>query len=164
MKTKGLAGDQLRDAYIARVERDVMESSIWSHEGRHAIDKKYGHWITSPELEFRAKLSQLQFAPSPLHAIVDIAGSGNPEFGDTPHGKANRRIAQALFDWMKAHNAQINGLDASKPLMLQLDKLTDDQVRAFTFIRPDVVPRCIDNIPNWCSPGRGIDQPIQLCP
>ena len=130
LKTKGLAGDQLRDAYIARVERDVMESSIWSHEGRHAIDKKYGHWITSPELEFRAKLSQLQFAPSPLHAIVDIAGSGNPEFGDTPHGKANRRIAQALFDWMKTHAAQINGLDASRPLMLQLDKLTDDQVRA----------------------------------
>lgn len=129
LKRSGLAGDALRTAFIAREERDTFDSSIWAHEGRHAIDKKYDH-LNSPELEFRAKLSQLEFAPSPKHALIDIAGGGNPDWGDTPHGKANRRVAQALFNWMKAHATEIAGVDESKPLMLQLDKLTDDQLRA----------------------------------
>jgi len=130
LKRGGANGDALRTAFIARDERDEFESSIWAHEGRHAIDKKYDHLRDSAELEYRAKLSQLEFAPSARHAIIDIAGGGNPDWGDTPHGKANRRIAQALFVWMKAHTAEIAGVDASKPLMLQLDKLTEDQLRA----------------------------------
>jgi len=119
-----------RDAFIARVERDTFESSIWAHEGRHAIDKKVDASLRSAELEYRAKLSQLQFAPSPRHALIDIGGVGTPESAETPHGIANRRVAQAMNDWMKAHVSEINGVDRSKPLMLQLDKLTDAQIRA----------------------------------
>jgi hypothetical protein len=130
LKRNGLAGQALRNAFIARLERDTFESSIWAHEGRHAIDKKHDHLTSSPELEFRAKLSQLEFAPSARHAVIDIGGAGNPEFADTPHGKANRRLAQTLAAWMKDHIAEINTVDTSKPLMLQLDKLTEDQLRA----------------------------------
>src|ERR1051326_2430980 len=128
LKRAGLAGDALRSAFIARGERDPFESSIWAHEGRHAIDKKLDGSLRSAELEYRAKLSQMQFAPR--HALIDIAGAGTPEFGDTPHGIANRRVAQAINDWMKAHVEEINGVDRSKPLMLQLDKLSDAQIRA----------------------------------
>jgi len=119
-----------RSAFIARVERDTFESSIWAHEGRHAIDKKVDGSLRPPELEYRAKLSQLQFAPSTRRALIDIGGNGTPEFGDTPHGIANRRVAQAIADWMKAHVDEINGVDRTKPLMLQLDKLSDAQIRA----------------------------------
>jgi hypothetical protein len=130
LKRAGLAGDTLRDAFIARVERDTFESSIWAHEGRHAIDKNINRWMTSPELEYRAKLSQLEFAPSARHALIDIGGNGNVEFGDTPHGKGNRRVANDLAQWMRAHAGEIKDADKSKPLMLQLDKLNDDQIRA----------------------------------
>jgi hypothetical protein len=130
LKRAGLSGDALRDAFIARVDRDTFESSIWAHEGRHAIDKNITRWMASPELEYRAKLSQLEFAPSPRHALIDIGGNGNVEFGDTPHGKGNRRVANDLAQWMRAHAGEIKDVDKSKPLMLQLDKLTDDQIRA----------------------------------
>ncbi|HKO54474.1 MAG TPA: hypothetical protein VJ276_01270 [Thermoanaerobaculia bacterium] len=128
LERQGLTGDALRDAFLARVRSDVFESSIWAHEGRHAIDQKDGI-KDSPELEFRAKLSEVALGPAPRKALTGGIISG--EIGSaTPHGKANKRIAEGLVAWMKAHAAQIQGLDANAPLLPQLDKLTDEQLRA----------------------------------
>ncbi|MBV8517416.1 MAG: hypothetical protein JO197_08445 [Acidobacteria bacterium] len=129
LHAKGLAGDALRDAFLARVRDDVFASSIWAHEGRHAIDHKYDHLDDSEELEFRAKLSEVALAPSPRRALSGgILGGGVG--ANTPHGKANHRIGEGLVAWMKAHAREIAGLDAAKPLLPQLDKLTDAQLRA----------------------------------
>lgn len=128
LKAQGLEGDALRDAFLARVNKDVFDSSIWAHEGRHAIDMKDGI-KSSPELEFRAKLSEVALGPAPRKALTGGIISG--DIGtDTPHGKANKRIAEGLVAWMKGHAGEIPRLDASAPLLPQLDKLTDEQLKA----------------------------------
>ncbi|MBV9497278.1 MAG: hypothetical protein JOZ54_23785 [Acidobacteria bacterium] len=135
LKAKGLTGDALRDAFLARAWSDVFESSIWAHEGRHAIDQKEGI-TSSPELEFRAKLSEVALGPAPRKAL--IGGILGGDIGsDTPHGKANKRIAEGLVEWMKTHAGEIAELDTKAPLLPQLDKLTDEQLRnAFRSMDP----------------------------
>lgn len=130
LRVQGLTGRQLQIAFLAEYDRAGQESSIFAHEGRHAIDKKgWFSWLTSDaEREYRAKLSEVVFAPEPrlgLGAIIDA------NIGDsTPHGRANLRVMQGLVQWMEAHGAEIRGLDRSLPALPQLDKLTDDQLRA----------------------------------
>jgi hypothetical protein len=135
LKAQGLEGDALRDAFLARANKDVFDSSIWAHEGRHAIDLKDGI-KDSPELEFRAKLSEVALGPSPRKSLTGGIISGDIG-SDTPHGKANKRVAEGLVAWMKAHAGEIAGLDTGAPLLPQLDKLTDGQLRdAFRSMDP----------------------------
>jgi hypothetical protein len=126
LRASGLAGDALRDAFVAKLTTDQFETSIWAHEGRHAIDKKYDRFA-SPELEFRAKLSEVVIGPAPRRAIDSISFELPPT---SPHGIANRRIGAALAQWMKLHAKEIAGLDVARPMLTQVEKLTDDQMRA----------------------------------
>jgi hypothetical protein len=127
LKAKGLAGDALRSAFLGRARDDLFASSILAHEGRHAIDHKEGI-KDSAELEFNAKLSEVAFAPSPRRAVISgILVNLDPS---SPHGKANRRIFKGLSEWMHTHAGEIAGLDTSKPLLAQFDKLTDEHMRA----------------------------------
>ncbi len=100
-----------------------------SSKAQPEIEEGWFSWLTSDaEREFRAKLSEVAFAPEPrlaLGAIIDT------NIGDsTPHGRANLRIMQGLVQWIAAHAAEIRGFDLSRPALPQLDKLTDDQLRA----------------------------------
>jgi hypothetical protein len=127
LKAKGLTGDALRSAFLARAGDDLFASSILAHEGRHAIDHTLGI-KDSTELEFNAKLSEAAFAPAPRRAV--ISGTFVNLDPASPHGKANRRIFEGVSAWMRTHASEIGGLDVSKPLLAQFDKLTDDQIRA----------------------------------
>jgi hypothetical protein len=134
LRASGLAGDALRDAFVARLTRDEFETSIWAHEGRHAIDKKFDGLTRSDELEFRAKLSEVALGPAPRRAIGSIAADLP---ATTSHGAANRRIGAALTAWMKAHGSEIAGLDAARPMLLQVETMTDEQLRrAFRSMDP----------------------------
>ena len=136
LDAKALRGTAKRNAFVARVTHDVFEASIWAHEGRHAIDKKH-HFVKegdSAELEFRAKLSEVALAPSPREAINAISYSGA---ATTPHGAANRRIGGLLTQWMRDHADRIVGIDTARPMLLQVDKLIDEQLRdAFRSMDP----------------------------
>ncbi|MBN1568697.1 MAG: hypothetical protein JXA73_12690 [Acidobacteria bacterium] len=132
LKASGLTGKQLQIAFLSEYDRAIQESTIFAHEGRHAIDQQPGPFniasSKSEELEFRAKLSQVAFAPEPrliLGSIIDA------NIGDsTPHGQANLRIMKELVPWMSKHSKEIQGFDGLSPILPQLDKLTDDQLRA----------------------------------
>ena len=128
LESKGLAGDALRDAFLARVEHEQFTSSIVLHEGRHAIDLAAGEKHRTWELEYRAKLSGIALAPAPresLQGVLDFDIGG-----DSPHGKANEKLARGLVEWMTKNRAAIAGLDATRPMLPQVDKLTDEQMRA----------------------------------
>ena len=86
--------------------------------------------------EYRAKLSEVAFAPSPRLAL--IGGILSPNIGDeTSHGQANLRVVRDLVTWMGDHASEIDGLDRSQPLLPQLDLLTDEQIRdAFRSLDP----------------------------
>ena len=117
-----------RDAFLARVEKDEFTSSIVLHEGRHAIDGasrvRYAPW----EREYRAKLSEIALAPAPREALAGILGYEIG--GDAPHPKANAKLATELAAWMDAHRGEIKDYDASLPPLPQIDRLSDEQIRA----------------------------------
>lgn len=105
---------------------------ILAHEGRHLFDlKDKPGGYSGAELEFRAKCSEVVFAPDPL-LLVGVGDVFCPNIGreDNSHGSANTRVMKLLLDWMQSHGAEVAGLDSSRPLLPQFDKLTDDQMRA----------------------------------
>lgn len=134
LRAAGLAGMELEAAFQRAYGTAIQESSIFAHEGRHAIDRALGRF-DAEELEYRAKLSEVAFAPRPRLALHGIISS---TLGDrTPHGRANERALTGVLAWMQAHAEEIAGLDASAPLLPQMPLLTDAQLRqAFAWQDP----------------------------
>lgn len=55
----------------------------------------------------------------------------HPNLGDaTPHGRANARVLRGVVGWMRQHAGEVPALDPARPLLLQLGRLSDDQLRA----------------------------------
>ena len=127
LRAQNASGDALREAFLARAEANEFDYSILLHEGRHAIDAASGAKFDTWELEYRAKLSQVALSDAPRPAIAsvveDVVG------GDSPHGKANERLLTEVSAWMRTHAAEIAGLEPSAPILPQLDKLSDAQIR-----------------------------------
>jgi len=118
----------LKACFIAAYEEAVLQTSIFIHEGRHVLDKREftgAQELPSEELEFRAKLSELEFSPSPRLEIGSVFSE--LQNADTPHGKAAHRLVQGLLDWAVAHAAEIKGFDPQRPLQPQLVLLTNEQ-------------------------------------
>ena len=104
--------------------------SIYIHEGRHALDHqefKGDHALQGPELEFRAKLSEIELATYPRMPLNNILSADIGD--DTAHGVADARIMTGLTAWIEAHKAQVSGYDPAVPAAEQIDKLSDDQMR-----------------------------------
>lgn len=57
------------------------------------------------------------------------------------HGRANKRFRVLLVDWMTAHADQIIGLDQKRPLIMQVDLLSEAQlvqlVKAADSMKPE---------------------------
>jgi hypothetical protein len=107
-----------------------IESSIILHEGRHILDQaeyKGPQALSEAELEFRAKLSEIGYTETPRIALSYILQIGLP--AGTSHGDANRRIVSLYVAWIKQNREKIAGLDNSQPPALEIDKLTDAQLR-----------------------------------
>jgi hypothetical protein len=98
------------------------------HEGRHAIDGMLGHSgkVEQPVLEYNAKLSELALTAYPRIALGNM--SHNLE-GEGPHDKAGAKLFDDYRKWMEANTDQIIGYDPAVPVLAQLDKLTDNQIR-----------------------------------
>jgi hypothetical protein len=128
LRARGLSGRALEAAFVAELGRADQESSIFAHEGRHAIDARFFPGLRATEQEYRAKLSEIAFAPHPRLALAGIL---SPNTGDaTPHGQANERVMVGLHQWMRQHQSEIAGLNPQQPLLPQLPLLTDEQLRA----------------------------------
>ncbi len=127
LRRSGLSGTALQRAFVREYGKAVDESSIFAHEGRHAIDKTLHVADSSAKnLEYQAKLSEMAFAPLPRLAL---AGIFNSNLGDeTSHGIANAKVLVGLLDWMRHHGFS-EGAD-ELPLPLRIPTLTDSQLRA----------------------------------
>ncbi len=123
---EGYTGPEVQSEFVKRIDDAHWRSDIWAHEGRHVMDNRLGV-SDGAELEFRAKLSQVAFAPMPRLAFNSIF---TPEIGSgTPHGEANLRIVKNIVKWMRANANNIENLDPAKPLLPQFDLLTDQQMK-----------------------------------
>lgn len=157
LRRAGLSGVALEADFKREVGKALVESSIFAHEGRHAIDNGLGVQLSlmlrrvwrvatrfllagrgheapglplegPADLEYRAKLSEVAFAPRPRLALGGIISANAGD--ETPHGKANLRLLEGLHGWMREHAAEIGGLHESAPLLPQLPLLTDAQLKA----------------------------------
>jgi hypothetical protein len=131
VKNKAGDGADLRRAFLDEYWRGSFQQSILAHEGRHALDQKLVTGLmrlSDSNLEYRAKLSELALADYPRLALLSIndstIGSGNA------HGKANEKVLRAYVEWMRTNSGRIDGFDPALPLLVQVDRLTDEQIRA----------------------------------
>jgi hypothetical protein len=127
----GLRGMELNIAFIDEILRLTVASTVFAHEGRHAIDQLYFpeefKTMSDDERELRAKFSEVIYSLDPKMAFTgSILGSDLDEH--TNHGKANKRFRVIIVDWMNAHQSEIEGLDKNVPLLMQFDLLTDQQL------------------------------------
>lgn len=108
----------------------MIQHSITIHEGRHALDKaQYGEkGLSNPELEYRAKLSELELADYPRMGLSNMMASDIAD--GSPHGDANARIFSGFIDWMGKNQAAVAGFDWKVAELEQVDKLTDEQIRS----------------------------------
>jgi hypothetical protein len=128
LTARGLSGTLLRETFVTTFANALAESAIFAHEGRHAIDARLIPGEDAAEKEFRAKLSEVVFAPVTRLALGAIV---SPNSGDaTPHGKANARVLTGVLAWMRTHAAEITGLNRTLPLQPQFTLLTDEQIKA----------------------------------
>ncbi len=127
LRDNGYQGEQLRLKFMQEIRSAVRESSIFAHEGRHAIDNRAGE-ASSDELEYTAKLAEVAFAPEPRLTFGGIfaANIGDP----TSHGQANLKVVKGVVAWMQQHQNEINGFDAGRPVLPQFDLLSDTQMRS----------------------------------
>jgi hypothetical protein len=124
-------GGDLRCAFLAEYWRASFQQSIFVHEGRHALDRTLVRGLArlwDSDLEYRAKLSELALADYPRLALFNI--DAETIGGDSAHGKANARVLQGYVDWMSTHTAEIAGYDPKRPPLVQIDRLSDGQLRA----------------------------------
>ncbi len=131
LRAQGYVGTDLCLAFVSEFLRIKTESSIFAHEGRHAIDQAFFPWRShlwsAAETEFRAKLSEVAFAPDPKFALVGILSDRNVA-GRSAHSIANLRMKTILLNWMEQHSREIQGLDRSRPLLPQLDLMTNEHI------------------------------------
>jgi hypothetical protein len=123
-------GADKSDAAFARAWREQeVDRSILVHEGRHVLDQAFyaSKPLGTPELEFRAKLSELRLGRFPRAAFANI----NTEMsGDgSPHEVSNKRILAAYVGWIEKNSARLPGYAPATPAMLQIHLLTDQQIR-----------------------------------
>jgi len=128
LRKQGLEGEELHLAFLAEFERSRQESSIFAHEGRHAIDQAMGTKTRSAwKTEYYAKLSQAVFTTDPRLSVLTVLDTGLGT--QTGHGQANLRIVKNVVKWMKRHRKEIPRLDRARPLLPQFDLLSDEQIR-----------------------------------
>jgi hypothetical protein len=124
------SGPDLRRAFLQEYWRAMVQDSIVTHEGRHAVDKGLLWWwsrLDDAELEFRAKAAQLALSDYPRLALVNIDDATIG--GDSAHGEANGRMMKALAAWIAKHPREVRGFDPRLPPMVQIDRLSDAQLR-----------------------------------
>ena len=128
-----------RRAFLAEYSRANLDQSITKHEGRHAIDEALGisAKVEQGVLEYQAKLSELALTDYPRMALHNM----NRELeGDSPHDRAGAKIFDQYRQWIDAHPDQVIGYDRTLPALVQLDKLSDDQISE--------IARSLDPLPN----------------
>jgi len=134
MKAAGEADDD--NAFQGRYWRALVGATITIHEGRHVLDQvQYTgeQALPSEELEYRAKLSELQFGEYPRLSLSKMV---NGQIGgESNHGKANTRILKEIGLWIEGNAATVEGFDAKRPVLTQIDKLSDKQMRIFACSR-----------------------------
>jgi hypothetical protein len=130
LQSLNLEGEKLRTAFIKTLMEYDNRHNYW-HEGRHNLDADLHSSIfhNHDSYEYWAKLSQISFANLPSFEL-ERAFNYNPKTGPNDgHTGADAKIVTEYYNWMNTHKNEIKGLDTKRPLLCQVDLLTEDQIR-----------------------------------
>jgi hypothetical protein len=128
--SEGLRGNELKLAFLSSYKNFNIEASIFAHEGRHSIDKKYFPikfimW-SSDKKEYHAKLSELVFAPEPRLRLANMVNGIGESSG---HELANKKIVETAVNWIKNNKAMIDGYSDTKSEFSQIYLLKNEQIK-----------------------------------
>jgi hypothetical protein len=127
-QSRATTADEAKRLFLADYSRANLDQSIRVHEGRHAIDNSLGlkDNVDQAVLEYQAKLAELALTAYPRMAFRNMNRSLE---GEGPHDRGGARVFAEFKSWMEAHPDRIVGYDPAVPVLAQLDKLTDGQMR-----------------------------------
>jgi len=110
-----------------------FDVSYLKHETQHLADFERFPGLSSAELEYRAKLTELAFASNTLRRLLDdfsAKGAPNP---DSPHAEANWRVVRAVHEVLygKAPVGAVNwaAVDIGRVNRVARQLLAEDTVR-----------------------------------
>lgn len=125
LKNAGLKNAELKMAFI-QYYSDYMHHATLIHEARHSIDKRIGGFNAN-QMEYRAKLAEVALSRRPLFTFAaQVLRSESP---NASHGMANSDLVRDMVKWMRKNSHQIEGFQKEVPAILQVDKLTNQQVK-----------------------------------
>lgn len=123
-------------------DTEAFEVSYLKHESRHLADFEQFPALSSSDLEYRAKLTELAFANRTMRRLLEdftIKSAANPE---SPHAQANYRVTRDVWRaqygndfpgsvqaWMTLNRAKVNRI--ARRL------LADDTARLNALLRAD---------------------------
>lgn len=79
------------------VESETFQVSYLRHEARHLADFERFPGLSSAELEYRAKLTELSFASTTLQRLLGDFTRKSADNPDSPHAQANHRVIGDLY-------------------------------------------------------------------
>lgn len=126
---KGLRNNKLKLAFLSTFELYRMEATVFAHEGRHSIEKKFltdefENW-DNEQRELHAKLSQIIFAAEPRYELAGMFS----DIGESGHGKANKRIIEIALTWIENNKEKVDGFSEDKSVLSQIYLLSKDQIK-----------------------------------
>ena len=128
LKFVAIQENELKVHYLSAID-NIFNATVYNHEARHILDSyedypENSKMYSSGEREFRAKLSEIAFSVNPKLVIAETI----LRYEGGPHEVANLRIVKGLVDWMENNKEEITGLEQNRPLLPQLDLLTNEQI------------------------------------
>lgn len=130
LNLEGLTGLELQLKFIETYDAYRDNATMFAHEGRHSLDRivledAYRD-LGTPTIEYRARLSQIVFSAAPKLELANMLNG----VGTTGAGLSNKMIVDVAEDWIAKNSSKISGFDASLPLITQLFRMTDEQIKS----------------------------------
>ncbi|MCB0410998.1 MAG: hypothetical protein KDD22_00630 [Bdellovibrionales bacterium] len=96
---------------------ESFKVSYLAHEGRHFSDYKKFPVLEQPELEYRAKLTELMMADSTIQELLEKFRAGGENSRKSPHAFANYRVYHDLKD--RLAKKDIGNIVAAPPQLVK---------------------------------------------
>ncbi len=140
LRLKGLSAisTRLENQFLGRVERhsyflkyvfdNIVEASIFYHEGQHAIDRIHSGIKNGGLKEMRSKLCEIHYGEMPFLTLSEIMA---PDIGsDSYHGWANEMVFERIVSYIYTNSNEFPEIDTGENIMEQLHKLDKEQLQA----------------------------------
>lgn len=131
LKLSGLEKERIEGAFTAEADFAITEGRVNGYQARFAIERaRLGDELANtPEvtLEYHARLAMIIKSPRPrftLAGAILLPGIG----GDTAEGQANAKVLEGFVAWMEANPHEVVAFDRTRPTLVQLDHLSDEQM------------------------------------